>query len=180
MIDLARAIRSALGTALVVATVGAAVTSTGGEPAAPGGSLEPEFGAVWVWPVVSREVVRGFEPGEHRWSRAHRGIDILGQGGEPVSAVDDGVVAHSGVINGVGTITVRHTPDLRSTYQPVSDQLSVGAEVAQGEVIAVLSADGHCPPQECLHLGAIVGVETYVDPLSFLRPGVVSLLPLDG
>lgn len=134
----------------------------------------------WVWPVESRDVARDFDPPEERWSRGHRGLDIRIPAGAAVIAVDDGVVSHSGVINGLGTITVRHGPGLRSTYQPVEDPAPVGTDVSAGQQIATLASDGHCPPSDCLHLGAIVDRDTYVDPMMFLRPGEVSLLPIDG
>lgn len=152
-------------------------TSTAHSTATATSTAKPEPGAVWVWPVTGRDVVRGFEGPEQRWSRGHRGIDIGGTAGEPVRAVQDGVVSHSGVIGGVGTITVRHGPDLRSTYQPVDARVSVGTRVGQGEQIGELAPGGHCTPQDCLHLGAILDRDTYVDPMGYLGHGEVSLMP---
>lgn len=165
-----RGLAGGLAAALVSAAAVSASSST---------TSQPDPGAIWVWPVPGREIVREFEPPEERWSRGHRGVDLAAPEGTAVVAVDAGVVSHSGVINGVGTITVRHNPSLRSTYQPVEQRLPVGAAVAQGEQIGVVTGASHCPPRQCLHLGAIENRDTYLDPLLFLQPGEVSLLPLE-
>lgn len=152
-----------------------AATSLGLQPHP---AAEP-YETPWRWPLPGEpRVVRGFEPPEQRWLRGHRGVDLAGAVGHPVSAVADGVVSHSGVIDGVGTVTVRHGPDLRSTYQPLDHRVEVGTVVSQGDQIGVLDAGGHCALHTCLHLGAIADRDRYVDPLLFLLPWQVSLLPL--
>ncbi|MDQ3382226.1 MAG: M23 family metallopeptidase [Actinomycetota bacterium] len=168
-------------------------------PGAVGGDVTPLFGreatrgAVdrdgtratpdgrWVWPLDGRPaVVHPFDPPEERWLPGHRGVDLAGAVGEPVQAVDTGTVSYSGVIDGVGIVTVKHEGGLRSTYQPVDHRAAKGTPVAQGEQIGVLDGSGgHCLLRTCLHLGAISGLDTYLDPLLFLQEWQLSLLPLE-
>lgn len=135
--------------------------------------------SVWGWPLVGQpEVVRPYDPPEQRWLAGHRGIDLAGVAGEPVLAVDAGVVAFSGTVAGVGVVSVDHASGLRSTYQPVTDRVARGERVARGGPLGRLDVTGHCLLVDCLHLGARTGRHTYVDPLPLLRPAELSLLPL--
>jgi murein DD-endopeptidase MepM/ murein hydrolase activator NlpD len=135
----------------------------------------------WEWPLDGRPaVVHPFDPPEQRWLPGHRGLDLAGTVGEPVRAVATGTVSYSGVIDGVGIVTVQHEGGLRSTYQPVDHRAVEGTPVAQGEQIGVLDGSGsHCLMRTCLHLGAISGRDTYLDPLLFLQQWQLSLLPLE-
>lgn len=136
-------------------------------------------GAIWEWPLTGQPpVVHRFDAPEQRWLPGHRGIDLGGFTGEPVRAVADGVVAFSGVIAGVGVVSVQHPDGLRSTYQPVADRISRGELVRSGQALGVLDTGGHCATRPCLHLGAKRG-DTYLDPLLLLLRWEVSLLPLD-
>lgn len=94
-------------------------------------------------------------------------------------AVDDGVVVHVGVIAAVPTISIQHSGGLRSTYQPVTSALARGDPVVTAQVVGALAASdgGHCPPDHCLHLGALLH-GSYVDPMALLRPMVVRLFPI--
>lgn len=134
--------------------------------------------AAWGWPLLGvPEVVRGFDPPPQRWLPGHRGIDLAGVAGEPVLAVDDGVVSHSGDVAGVGVVSVTHASGLRSTYQPVSDRVARGVRVGRGDRLGSLDVGGHCLLVDCLHLGARRG-DVYVDPTPLLLDLRLSLLPL--
>ncbi|GAA1168874.1 hypothetical protein GCM10009584_07260 [Ornithinimicrobium humiphilum] len=136
---------------------------------------------VWDWPLFGRPpVARTFDPPEHRWGAGHRGIDLAGVAGEPVRAVDAGVVAFSGTVAGVGVVSVDHASGLRSTYQPVTDGAPAGSRVGRGERLGHLGTGGHCLLADCLHLGARTGRDSYVDPLLLLEPVELSLLPIAG
>ena len=136
---------------------------------------------LWGWPLAGvPTIVRDFDPPAQRWLPGHRGIDLAGIAGEPVLAVDDGVVTFSGKIAGVGMISVTHGSGLRSTYQPVTDRLSRGDRVGRGGRIGVLDAGGHCPLADCLHLGAVRGRDAYVDPTPLLLEVDLTLLPVEG
>ncbi|HEV7194541.1 MAG TPA: M23 family metallopeptidase [Pedococcus sp.] len=92
--------------------------------------------------------------------------------------MDSGTVSHVGVVAGKRTLTVLHPNGLRSTYEPVAGSVTAGQVVRRGETIGALMLDGtHCPPQPCLHLGAVNG-GTYLDPLTLLAQTRVRLLPL--
>ncbi|WP_109474740.1 murein hydrolase activator EnvC family protein [Ornithinimicrobium cavernae] len=133
---------------------------------------------VWQWPLPGQpEVVKRFDPPEERWLPGHRGIDLAGMTTSPVLAVADGTVTYSGSIAGVGIVSVTHADGVRSTYQPVTDRISRGEQVAAGDRIGHLGAIGsHCLLRTCLHLGAVRGDE-YLDPLLFLQPWELTLLP---
>lgn len=148
-------------------------------PAAP--QTEPGLRALWDWPLAGeRTVVRPFDPPDQPWLPGHRGVDLAGAAGAPVLAVTDGTVTFSGTIAGVGIVSVTHADGVRSTYQPVDEAVPAGSRVARGDALGVLGEAGnHCPPQNCLHLGALRG-EDYLDPLLFLEPWEVSLLPSAG
>lgn len=135
--------------------------------------------SVWAWPLAGQpEVVHAFDPPAQRWLAGHRGIDLAGVRGEPVLAVDDGVVAYSGTVAGVGIVSVDHASGLRSTYQPVSDRVARGHRVAEGDRLGRLDTGGHCLVRDCLHLGARRGQDRYVDPTPLLLPVELSLLPV--
>lgn len=136
--------------------------------------------AVWGWPLAGvPDLVRGFDPPERRWSAGHRGIDLAGVAGEPVLAVEAGVVTYSGVVAGVGVVSLTHASGLRSTYQPVSDRAERGDRVARGTVLGRLDAGGgHCTPGDCLHLGAVRGRDGYVDPMPLLLGVELTLRPV--
>ena len=134
--------------------------------------------ARWGWPLTGRpEIVNGFDPPAQRWLAGHRGIDLAGVAGEPVLAVEAGVVSFSGVVAGTGVLSIRHADGLLSTYQPVDDRLPRGSRVARGDPVAVLDAGGHCLLLDCLHLGARRGRDTYLDPTPLLHPVVLTLVP---
>lgn len=136
----------------------------------------------WVLPVGPpggpAPVVRGFDPPAQRWLPGHRGVDLAAPEGSSVRAAASGVVVHAGPVAGVGVVSISHG-DVRSTYQPVDASVRAGDRVAAGEPIGTLTAAGsHCPPDVCLHWGAVRG-DVYVDPLEFLDGPGIRLLPLD-
>lgn len=142
-------------------------------------SSTPSPRARLTWPLAPRPVVhRRFEQPLSQWSRGHRGVDLVAAVSQPVLSPGEGVVAFSGLVAGRGVITVRHSAELRTSYEPVGHQLRPGTPVHRGTPIAVVSSTaGHCVPLTCVHWGAIAGA-TYLDPLSLLGFGRPILLPL--
>lgn len=152
-----------------------------GSPAAPFGSpvvVGAMSSARWVWPSdAPQTVVHPFAPPSTRWGSGHRGVDLAAVVGGSIRAPADGQVAFSGMVAGRPVVVIAHPGGLRSTFEPVSATVSVGALVRQGEVIGLLSAQpGHCAPASCLHWGVLRG-EVYLDPLSLIS-GRVVLLPV--
>ncbi len=138
--------------------------------------------ARWRWPVTPpRPVLRPFVAPASRYAPGHRGLDLAAAVGNPVLAVEDGLVTHAGRVAGRGTVTVAHTGGLSSTYEPVRARVVAGTVVRAGSVLGVLEASsaphgGHCLLTPCLHLGARRG-EAYLDPMLLLGAGRVRLLP---
>jgi murein DD-endopeptidase MepM/ murein hydrolase activator NlpD len=142
--------------------------------ALPGPTPDP----VGVWPLQPQpEVVRGFDPPDSPYGAGHRGVDLLGTVGQPVRAALPGTVTFAGPLAGRGVVVVDHGAT-RTTYEPVTATVAVGALVAAGAPVGSLDLGGsHCFPRACLHWGWIEG-ETYLDPLRRVGPGPVRLLPL--
>jgi len=133
---------------------------------------------VGVWPLQPQpEVVRAFDPPDSPYGAGHRGVDLLGSVGQPVSSALPGTVSYAGALAGRGVVVVDHGAT-RTTYEPVSATVTVGTPVGAGTPIGTLQLAGsHCFPRACLHWGWIQG-ETYLDPLRLVGAGPVRLLPL--
>lgn len=158
------------------AAAGSAGTASGTASAAAASGAAPHGG--WTWPLAGPPpVTRGFAPPQVRYGAGHRGVDLGGGPGTPVLAAGAGEVSWAGVLAGRGVVVVQHG-ELRTTYEPVTAQVSVGQRVATGEPLGTLEA-GHagCPVAACLHWGLKRGQE-YLDPLSLVGAGPVRLLPV--
>lgn len=133
----------------------------------------------WGWPLPgsSPEVARPFAPPESRYGAGHRGVDLVATPGSPVLAAGAGRVSFAGLLAGRGVVVVVHG-SLRTTYEPVTAALPVGASVALGDVLGTLES-GHlgCPAAACLHWGLRRG-EQYLDPMRLVQRGPVRLLPV--
>lgn len=138
----------------------------------------PEPDPVGVWPLSPEpDVMHAFDPPDDPWGSGHRGVDLAGTVGQSVLSAMAGQVAFVGKIAGKPVVTITHG-DTRTTYEPVSSSLEVGAVVAAGDRIGSLSLPfSHCFPRACLHWGWLRG-ETYLDPLGLVSDGRVRLLPL--
>lgn len=148
---------------------------------APHGAAGPSVrdGPEWVWPLEpAPPVARPFDPPPGPYAAGHRGVDLVSAPGAVVLAAADGVVVFAGRVVDRDVVSVAHAGGLRSTYEPVTPSVGVGARVRAGDPIGVLVA-GHrgCPAPACLHWG-LRREGTYLDPLLALRPLRVRLLPL--
>src|SRR4051794_19282431 len=121
------------------------------------------------WPLdPPPHVLRRFAVGPQPWSPGHRGVDLGGGAGAPVLAAAAGHVSFAGPVAGVGVVVVDHGA-VRTTYEPVTPTVKVGAVVGEGARIGTLTAwTAHCGVV-CLHWGAL-RADVYVDPL--LLPGL--------
>jgi murein DD-endopeptidase MepM/ murein hydrolase activator NlpD len=146
--------------------------------ALPATSVAGEDDPVGVWPLRPEpEVVARFDPPTSPYGPGHRGVDLLGRGGQSVHAALAGTVTYAGPLAGRGVVVVSHG-DTRTTYEPVSAAVSVGEAVDQGALLGSLQVFGsHCAPRVCLHWGWLRG-ETYLDPLRLVGAGPIRLLPL--
>lgn len=133
----------------------------------------------WQWPLPGRPpVLRRFDPPASPYGPGHRGVDLGGSPGDPVLAAGPGVVVHAGGVAGRGVVSVQHANGLRTTYEPLAVAVEPGATVARGARLGqLLGGHAGCPWPACLHWG-LRRADTYLDPLTLLRPGPVRLLPL--
>ena len=162
--------------ALLVAVAAALAPATAvAEPAVP--TVSPPWSSPLGDPPA---VTRPFAPPPSPYGPGHRGADLAGAPGDVVRAAGDGVVVFAGMVAGRPVVSVDHADGLRTTYEPVAPVVAAGQAVRRGDPLGTLSA-GHagCPAAACLHWGLRRG-ETYLDPLSLLRPPRVRLLPLGG
>jgi murein DD-endopeptidase MepM/ murein hydrolase activator NlpD len=103
-------------------------------------------------------------------------VDLLGRAGQEVRSALAGKVAFAGTLAGRGIVVIDHGAT-RTTYEPVTAAVPLGAVVPAGGVIGTLQATmSHCFPRSCLHWGLLRGQE-YLDPLSLLGQAPVRLLP---
>ncbi|WP_084759949.1 peptidoglycan DD-metalloendopeptidase family protein [Nocardia mangyaensis] len=145
-------------------------------------AAEPgEFG----WPLRPRPTVeRRFDKPEHNWLPGHRGVDLAGSAGQVVVAAGEGIVVFAGVVADKPVVSIDHPGGLRSTYEPVRADITVGTRVSRGTPIGTLES-GHegCPAAACLHWGArressAHSKREYVDPLGLLHHVPIRLKPL--
>jgi murein DD-endopeptidase MepM/ murein hydrolase activator NlpD len=123
-------------------------------------------------------VLAGFSLAGEPWQAGNRGVDLAATTGESVFAASAGTVLYAGALAGRGVISINHG-EVRTTYEPVNPVVHVGDVVTQGQLIGQVSdaADNCGPPGSCLHWGAITATG-YVDPMSFLGPPKIRLLPI--
>lgn len=141
-------------------------------------------GTVYTWPLAPEpQVLREFDPPEQPWLAGHRGVDLAAEAGAPVYAAGAGVIAFVGWVVDRPVVSIDHPDGIRTTYEPVEAVVSTGMGVDAAAVIGQLQPAGepHCAPVgPCLHWGARVGTNDYIDPLSLLHeePPVIRLYPV--
>lgn len=126
-------------------------------------------------------VLTAFRPPSHRYGAGHRGVDLAASAGDPITAAGAGTVIYAGRLVDRGVVSVEHASGLRTTYEPVTAVVRAGMSVGVGALLGTLEAGhGSCAPADCLHWGARLPDDVYLDPLSLLGPLPVRLLPWDG
>jgi murein DD-endopeptidase MepM/ murein hydrolase activator NlpD len=136
----------------------------------------------FVLPVAPPPVLlTPFDPPATRYGAGHRGVDLAGSAGSAVFAAGPGKVVFAGDLAGRGVISIQHAGGLRTTYEPVTATVPAGATVVAGQQIGLLQP-GHagCAAAVCLHWGARLADQVYLDPMSLLTPWRVRLLPWAG
>jgi murein DD-endopeptidase MepM/ murein hydrolase activator NlpD len=137
------------------------------------------------WPLQPRPPVqRRFDKPAQDWLPGHRGVDLAGTPGQAVLAAGDGIVVFAGKVADKPVVSIDHPGGLRTTYEPVRAEVSVGLRVSRGTQIGTLEA-GHegCAAAACLHWGARREAgghsrREYVDPLGLLHPTPLRLKPV--
>lgn len=100
---------------------------------------------------------------------AHRGLDFVGQLGEPVLALADGIVTYAGKNGGYGNLVeLEHVDGYRTRYaHNDTNVVELGARVSKGQQIATLGSSGRSTGPH-LHLEVRRG-GTATDPRFFVR-----------
>lgn len=163
---------------LCVVLIGLVLALTGPAPVAlatPAG----DFG----WPLQPRPtVVRRFDKPAQDWLPGHRGVDLAGASGQAVLSAGDGVVVFAGTVADKPVVSIDHPGGLRTTYEPVRAEVSVGRRVGRGTRIGTLEA-GHEGCGTCLHWGLRSESggrrrREYLDPLQLLHLAPLRLKPV--
>lgn len=107
------------------------------------GHLGPSPKAVQVPLPVAYAYVSS--PFGQRWGRPHQGLDLAAQAGQPIYAISDGTVTHSGWESGYGqSVVMDHGHGLQTRYAHCSQLLvPVGQVVTKGQAIAKVGSSGH-------------------------------------
>ncbi|WP_225846488.1 peptidoglycan DD-metalloendopeptidase family protein [Streptomyces sp. HPF1205] len=180
------AVGGAAGTGTRAAVTGAAaaplreVLAVAGVP--PGGAVGCAGGR--CWPVAGRGprgrpvVLRGFEPPATPWGAGHRGVDLRAGPGTAVRAAAAGRVAFAGQVGGTPVVVVALPGRLRVTYEPVRATVPLGAVVAAGERVGVVTgAPPRCRASPVPHCGVfhwgLLRDGAYLDPLTLLPPALL-------
>ena len=172
---------SAAGTVPAGAAPGAAVPERDLGPTAPPADTRTRALPTgdYGWPLAGApRVGRAFDPPQSTYGSGHRGVDLVASPGTAVLSAGGGTVVFAGSLAGRGVVSVEHADGLRTTYEPVTASVAVGAHVARGDILGVLEP-GHpqCPAAACLHWGVRRGADGYLDPLRLLGRWEVRLLP---
>ena len=77
-------------------------------------------------------------------ARPHNGVDYAAKMGEPVKAVESGLIEQAGYINGYGfTIILEHENGLKTLYAHLGEiKVTVGDKVKAGAIIGLAGQTG--------------------------------------
>ena len=120
----------------------------------------------YMWPTgIKPAILTRYSAGANNWNAGHRGVDLAMSEGEKVFAASAGTVIYAGKLVDRSVISIEHPDGIRTTYEPVTPEVSVGDVVSPGDVIATIDGT-HCGALGvCLHWGAKRGSDDYMNPL---------------
>ncbi|CAN5797281.1 peptidoglycan DD-metalloendopeptidase family protein [soil metagenome] len=112
--------------------------SRGGTSAGEGGAASSQG---FVRPVSGRVT----SPYGRRWGRAHTGVDLDGNTGDPIRAVKDGTVLGISCGGGYGICSlIDHGGGIVTLYAHMSRKVVGGGKVSQGQLIGSIGCSGSC------------------------------------
>ena len=84
-------------------------------------------------------------PFGRRWGRAHTGVDMDGNTGDPIRAVKDGTVLGVSCGSGYGTCSlIDHGGGIVTLYAHMSRKVVSGGRVSRGQLIGYVGCTGSC------------------------------------
>lgn len=129
----------------------------------------------YSWPSGQEvPVLRAFSPGRANWNAGHRGVDLALAEGDSVYAAGDGTIIFAGKLNDRMLVSIQHSDGIRTTYEPIIPAVERNQQVVSGQLIGTVDGT-HCAPFSCLHWGAKVGADGYINPLSLLTLELIRL-----
>jgi murein DD-endopeptidase MepM/ murein hydrolase activator NlpD len=121
----------------------------------------------FIWPVTQVRITQGFEPAKNP---RHKGIDIGGYRGMPITASQEGRVIYTGHgYHGYGNmVLIEHDGKIASLYGHLQRiKIRQGAHVKAGTLIGTMGRTGHATGVH-LHF-EIMRDRQPVDPLLFMN-----------
>ncbi len=125
----------------------------------------PSSAGAYKWPVKGK-IIQGFKPGK----TGNDGINISAPKGTPVSAANNGVVAHAGnQVAGLGNIVlIKHANGYMSVYTHLDEiKVKKGQEVKAGDKVGTVGKTGNVKEPQ-LHFEIRNG-KTPIDPTEQLH-----------
>jgi murein DD-endopeptidase MepM/ murein hydrolase activator NlpD len=155
------------GPAVAGVPAGQPDSSEVGDPPVGSGDPTPAAGR-FRWPVPEPvTIVKAFDGPAQPWLAGHRGIDLAAPVGSTVFAPAAGTVSFNGFVVDRHLIVIDHG-ELRSTLEPVTSDLALGAAVAGGQGVGTVSAEA-AHTSGAVHWGVRRG-EQYIDPALLVGP----------
>lgn len=128
----------------------------------------------WRFPLDPPISIRDpFRQPAFNWLRGNRGVVFSADEGQAVFAPAEGTVSFVGRVVDRDVLVITHDYR-RSTFEPVTSELTVGTRVIRGERIGTVSHGPNGP----FHWGVKVARDHYLDPLEQIV-GRVILKPWD-
>lgn len=139
--------------------------STGSPP--PEVAQFPDFALPFAEPVP---LINEYRQPNSDYSAGHRGVDYLLDLGAEILAPADGVIWFAGEVVNRPVLSLKHSGDLISEFEPACTTLGQGSKVSKGQPIGfVCTPDSsyreHC--KSCLHFSVRM-LDAYLSPIAIL------------
>lgn len=113
----------------------------------------------WVAPVVGSKLIRPYLQSQTPYGAGHRGVDYSVELGQGVFAPASGSIRFIGKVVDRNVVSIEHSGNLVSAFEPVCSHLRPGEKISVGDLIGEVCKpdDGyqqHCDERLCLHFSA--------------------------
>ena len=124
----------------------------------------------------NHSIINEYTPPSERWLAGHRGVDIEASSStEAVYASCSGRVVYAGKLVDRYVISLEHTGNIRTTYEPVEPVVHIGDHVEKGQLIGYINGN-HCGDISCIHWGAKTARYDYINPMSLINGKHIHLI----